>query len=255
MSDVLFVCLQPVDGIERDPALPADLEMKVWTPVARLTADVAEGLPFDHALPLRHRGVAQVSVERVVAAPVVQQDRREIRAEWAGEADGTARDRPHRRPRRCGDADAVPRDAGVYRTGGVAELVHDLALHRPLELAQVCGGNRGRRRDGAARLGLAPGALERHDAVVQALFVALELGESLRRLARAAARLAQRGLARVLEGEIALQLVRALVLAAAQGVARVHQRLALARDPTLQLEHVVGEQAILTADEIEILVA
>ena len=59
----------------------------------------------------------------------------------------------------------------------------------------------------------------------------------------------------MLQRQVALQLVGALVLAAPQGVARVHQRLALARDAALQLEHVVGEQPVLAADEVEILVA
>ena len=59
----------------------------------------------------------------------------------------------------------------------------------------------------------------------------------------------------MLEREITLQLVGALVLAAAEGVARVHQRLPLAGDAVAQLGHVVLEQAILLADEEEVLVA
>src|SRR5439155_10427963 len=75
----LFVRLQPVDGIERDPSLAADLEVEVRAAVARLPADVADDLPFDHALPLCHGGgIAQVPVEAVVATPVVEQHRREV---------------------------------------------------------------------------------------------------------------------------------------------------------------------------------
>src|SRR5439155_575881 len=83
----------------------------------------------------------------------------------------------------------------------------------------------------------AAGPLESGDPVVQAFLVALQLRQALGRFPRAAARLRERGLAGALEREVALQLVGPLVLAAAQGVACVDQRLALARDPALQLGH------------------
>jgi len=51
----------------------------------------------------------------------------------------------------------------------------------------------------AAGFGFAAGALQRFDPVVQRVFVALKTREPLLRLLRAAARLAQVGLPRVLE--------------------------------------------------------
>ena len=82
-------------------------------------------------------------------------------------------------------------DAGVVRAGGGAELVHDPPLHRPVELAQVRGGDGGGRRGGAARFGLTAGALQSDDAVVQTLLVALELGQALQGLPRTAPRLTE----------------------------------------------------------------
>src|SRR5207244_1198988 len=59
----------------------------------------------------------------------------------------------------------------------------------------------------------------------------------------------------VLEGQVAVQLFGALVLAPAQHVARVDQRLPLPGDAPVQLRHVVRQQAILPAHEIQVLVA
>src|SRR6266702_813320 len=127
-------------------------------------------------------------------------------------------------------------------------------LFGPVELAQVCRGDGGGG-GGAARLGLTPCALERHNAVVQALLVALELGQALQRLARTAPRLPQRRLPLALEGEVAVQLFGALVLAPSQHVPRVDQRLPLPADAPLQLRHVVRQEAVLPAHEIQVLVA
>src|SRR5207245_10378924 len=104
------------------------------------------------------------------------------------------------------------------------ELERVLRLDGAVEVAQFRRGDGGGGR-GAASLGLAPRALERHDAVVQALLVALELGQALERLARTAPRLSQRRLPLVLEGQVAVQLSGALVLAPSQHAARVDQRL------------------------------
>src|SRR6267142_589361 len=98
-------------------------------------------------------------------------------------------------------------------------------------------------------------ALQRLDPVVERVFVALKTREPLLRLLRAAARRAQVGLPLVLERQVAAQLVGALAAAPAQCLARIHEQLALPRDAVAQLVHVVGEQAILPAHEIEIFVA
>src|SRR6266513_911711 len=148
----------------------------------------------------------------------------------------------------------MPRDAGVVRARGGAELIHDASLHGPVELAQVRGRDGGGS-GGAAGLRFSPGALERDDAVVQALLVALELGQALQGLARTAPRFAQRRLPLTLERHVAVQLFGALVLAPPQRVARVDQRLSLPADTPLQLRHVVRQQPILPADEIQVFVA
>src|SRR5213593_1018266 len=250
----LAVSLQPVDGIQGDPALPAHLEVEVRPPVARLPADVPDDLTFGDALAPGDRGLAQVPVEAVVPAAVIEQHRCEIGAERPGEAHGAARDGAHRRARGRCDPDAVPGDSGVVGPRRGAKLIDDRPVHRPVELAQIGRGDR-RCGGGAVRLGLPPRALQSRDAVVQALLVALELGETLLRFARAAAGLAQRRLPLALEGEIALQLFGALAPAAPQGVACVDERLALSGDPALQLEHVVREQAVLPGHEVEVFVA
>src|SRR2546426_4725472 len=126
------------------------------------------------------------------------------------------------------DPDAVPGDAGVVRAGRGAELVQDLAVHRPVELAQVGGRDRSGRGRGAPGLRLAARALERGDAVVEAALVPLERGEPLLRLSRAASRLDERSLPRVLQTHVAPQLVAPLAAAPPQRVARVEQRLAFA---------------------------
>src|SRR4029077_9901925 len=110
------------------------------------------------------------------------------------EAHRAAGDRADGRAGRRRDADAMPRDARVVGAGGGAELVHDAALHGPVQLAQVRRGDRGGGRGGAAGFRLAAGALEGDDAVVEALFITLELREALLCLARTAPRLPQRGL-------------------------------------------------------------
>src|SRR5258708_12778451 len=71
--------------------------------------------------------------------------------------------------------------------------------------------------------------------------------------AGAAARLAQALLARVLQLEVMIELVGAFAAAPAQLVARFHEHLAFARHPIAQLEHVVGEQAILPAHHVQVL--
>src|SRR5581483_6471011 len=116
------------------------------------------------------------------------------------------------------DADAVPGEAGVVRARRGAEAVDDPAFDGPIELAEIGGRDRGRRGGRAARLGVAAGALERGDPVVEGLFVALQLREPLPRLARAAARGPQGRLALVLERDVACQLLGALRLAAGEGV-------------------------------------
>src|SRR5436309_1550241 len=252
---MLAVRLQPVDRIQGDAALPAHLEVEVRAPVARLAADVPDDLAFRDPFALGDSGLAEVAVEAVVPAAVIEQDRREIGAERPGEAHGAGRDGAHRRACGCRDPDAVPGDPGVVGPGRGAELVDDPAVHGPVELAQIGRGDRRDRRRGAPCESLLPGALQGRDAVVQVLLVALELGETLLRFAGAPTGLPERRLPRALEREIALQLLGALALAAPQGVARVHEHLALARDPPLPLEHVVREQAVLPAHEVEVFVA
>src|SRR5437763_10151754 len=252
---MLAVRLQPVDRIQGDPALPAHLEVEVRPPVARLAAHVPDDLALRDPFALGDGGLAEVAVEAVVPAAVIEQDRREIGAERPGEAHAAGRDGAHRRTCRCRDPDAVPGDPGVVGPGRGTELVDDPAVHGPVELAQIGRGDRRGRRRGAPCQSLPPGALQGRDAVVQVLLVALELGETLLRFAGAPAGLPERRLPRALEREIALQLLGALALAAPQGVARVDEHLALAGDPPLQLEHVVREQPVLPAHEVEVLVA
>src|SRR6185437_10836576 len=72
---------------------------------------------------------------------------------------------------------------------------------------------------------------------------------------RALRRVSQRRLPLALEGQIAIQLYGALVLASPQHVAPVDERLPLPADAPLQLRHVVRQQAILPAHEIQVLVA
>src|SRR6266702_4512982 len=245
---------QPVYGIQRNPSPAANLEMEMRPLIARPPADVPEGLAADHALTLRHGRVAQVPVEAVVAASMVDQHRREVGPERAGQAHGAGGHGPHRRPRGGRDADAVPRNARLVRARAGAEPIQQPSVNRPVELADIRGGDRGRGRR-SARLRLEPGPLERRDPVVQALLVALELGEALERLARAAPGGAQRRLPLPLDRQVPVQLLGALGLAPRQGIACVDQGLALSPDPPLQLGHVVLEQAILLAHEKEVLVA
>src|SRR5207244_11756988 len=174
-----------------NPSLPAQPVVDVRPPVALLPADVPDDLAFGDALAPGDRGLAQVPVEAVVPAAVIEQHRREVGPERPGEAHGATRDGAHRRARGRCDPDAVPGDSGVVGPRRGAKLIDDRPVHRPVELAQIGRGDR-RCGRGAVRLGLPPRALQGRDAVVQALLVALELGETLLRFARAAAGLAQR---------------------------------------------------------------
>src|SRR5205807_2541375 len=82
-----------------EAAAPTDLEGQGRPLIARPATHVADELPLEDALPRGHRRVAQISVERVVTAPVIDQHRGEVRAERAGQAHGAGGDLPHRRPR------------------------------------------------------------------------------------------------------------------------------------------------------------
>src|SRR5439155_1557763 len=195
--------LQPVDGVEGDAALAPDLEVQVGSLIARPAPHMAEDLPFGDALPFGDCRVIQVAVEAVIAAAVIDQNGFEVGAEGSRKAHGAARDAADGGAGRRRDSDAVPRQAGVVRACGGAELVHDAPLHGPVELAQVRGGDGGGGSGGAAGFRLTPGALEGHDAVVQALLVALELGQALQGLPRTAPRLAQRRLPLALERQVA----------------------------------------------------
>src|SRR5437660_9338370 len=107
----LSVAFEPVDRIERDPPLSPNLEVQVRAVVARLAAHVADHLPLEDALAFHHRrGVAQIPVEAVIAASVVELHRGEVCPERPGEAYDAARDGAHWRPLRRRDPDAVPRD-------------------------------------------------------------------------------------------------------------------------------------------------
>src|SRR5437667_295930 len=245
--------LQPVDGVEGDAALAPDLEVQVGSLIARPAPDMAEDLPFGDSLPFGDCRVIQVAVEAVIAAAVIDQNGFEVGAEGSRKAHEAARDAADGGAGRRRDSDAVPRQAGVVRACGGAELVHDASLHGPVELAQVRGGDGGAGSGGAAGFRLTPGSLEGHDAVVQALLVALELGQTLQGLPRTAPRLAQRRLPLALERQVAVQLFRALVLAPSQHVARVDQRLPLPADAPLQLRHLVRQQAILPAHPVQVI--
>ncbi len=230
--------------------------MEVRAFVARLTANVADHLPANDALALADGRIIQVGVERVVPAAVVDQHRRQVQAERSREADGARGDRAHRGADGCLDADPVPRNARVVRTGGRSEWINDQPLDGPIQAAEI------RRRDRtggcgrhAARLGVAARALESFDPIVERPLVAVETRQPLLRLARVAARLPQIRLPRVLEGEIAAQLIGALAPPPAQCFSGIDEQLALPRHAVAELVHVIGEQAILATDEVEILVA
>src|SRR6266705_886136 len=55
--------LKPVDRIEGDAALAANLEVEVGSLVTRLTAHVADDLALEHALSRGHGRIAQGTVE------------------------------------------------------------------------------------------------------------------------------------------------------------------------------------------------
>src|SRR5207244_214686 len=256
-------------------SLTPDFEVQVRPLIARRAPNVSDDLTAGDPLALGDDGVAEVAVERVVAPAVVQQDGREVGAERAGEADAARGHRAHGRAGRRRDPDAVPRNAGLVGAGRRAELVEDLAVHRPVELAQVGGRDRGGRGRGPPGLRLAARPLERGDAVVEAALVPLERREPLFRLARAAPRLDERGLPRVLQAHVALQLVAALGAAPPQRVARAEQQVYgdavdLTREPVdltvqlvddavgrflleLDVGQLVGERVRLRAQPLELL--
>src|SRR5437588_11261846 len=62
---------QPVNGIQGDPPTSPDLEVQMRPLVARPAAHVADDLPLEDPPARGHRRVAQVSVEGVLAAPVI----------------------------------------------------------------------------------------------------------------------------------------------------------------------------------------
>src|SRR3989441_909809 len=152
-------------------------------------------------------------------------------------------------------ADPVARDARVVRACGRAERIDDRAVDRPVESTEVRRADRAGCGGGPPRLRLTASAFQSLDPVVERALVLVEPGQSLLRLARAAPRLPQARLPFPFEGEIAVQLVGALVLAPRERFARVDEQLPLARDPVAQLVHVVGQQAVLAAHEVQVLVA
>src|SRR5216117_2152458 len=138
-------------------------------------ASVAPG----YALAFGHRRVVEVGVEGVVAAAVVHDHRRQIGAHVADQRHGARGDGPDGRAGRRADADPVPGDARVAGTRRGTELVEQPAVHRPVELAEARGRDGGRSGRGAARLGLAAGALEARDEVGDAPLLAAGGGEAL----------------------------------------------------------------------------
>src|SRR6266436_5593785 len=250
-------CAQPIAGIQRDAALAANLEVKVWAFVARLAADVADHLSANDPIARADGRIIQVGVERVVAPAVVDQHRRQVEPERTGEADRAGRDCADRRADRGLDADPVAWDARVVGTGRRAEGIDDRPspFHRPVETAEVGGCDGAGPRGYAARLRCAPRALECLNAVVERFLVAIEARQSLLCLARVAPSLPQVRLPLVLEREVTPQFVGPLAPAPAQRLARIHEELALPLDAAPQLVHVVREQPVLLGDEMEVLVA
>src|SRR5438552_3394964 len=229
--------------------------MEVRAFVARRTADVADHLAAQNAIALVNGRVVQVGVERVVATTMVDQDRRQVEPQRSRETHGAARDRADRGADRRPDPDAVAGDARIVGAGRRAERIDDGALDRPIEAAEVARRDRAGSSGDAARLRLAPGAFQRLDPIVERAFIAIQAREPLLRRPRAAAGRAEVGFALALEREITAELIGPLLAATCERLTRIHEELALARDAVTQLEHVIGEQAVLPAHEEQVLIA
>src|SRR5439155_12401280 len=248
---------QAVAGIQCYAALAANLEMEVRAFVARCAADVSDHLTAGDTVTLPHGRVVQVGVDGIVPAAVVDQHGRQIQAQRSREADGAGGDRADRRADGRLDADTVARNARVVGTGRRAEGIDDRAppFHRPIETAEIRRRDRAGPGGDATRLRRATRALERLDAVVERALVLIETGEPLLRLPRVAASFPQVRLSLVLEREVAPQLIGPLAPAPAQRLPGIDEQLALPRHAVAQLVHVIGEEAVLAAHQIEILVA
>src|SRR5204862_6199235 len=128
--------------------------MQVRTLISRFAADVPDDLTANDVLALPHGGVIQIGIEGVIAAAVIEQHRREVEAEWTGQAHRARRDRVYRRAHGRFDPDSVTGDARVVRACRRAEGIGDRTFDRPGGPTERGGTDRAGRRGGYPRLRL-----------------------------------------------------------------------------------------------------
>src|SRR6185312_9716685 len=109
-----------------------------------------------------------------------------VSAELPCEHHVTRCNRAHRSARRRRDANPIPAQRRVVRADDAAEVVKDVAVHRPLQLAVIRRLDRACAASDGARLAApAPACgLDGRDDVVEPGLAALDLGQPLLRLAR-----------------------------------------------------------------------
>src|SRR5512132_1798956 len=117
----------------------ANLEVKMGGKIRVGDADATDHLALRDGLQLPHVGAVQRSVDRVVAAAVIDDDGQTVGSELPHADDFSVGHRTHAGAHTRLDADAVPANRRVARRLRLTKRVDERAIHRPIELAVVAG--------------------------------------------------------------------------------------------------------------------
>ena len=163
----------------------------------------------------------------------------------------------HGRARRGGDADPVPAQRRVVGTHDAAEVVENVAVHRPVELAIIRRADRARAARGGARprSSAASLRLDRRDDVVEPALALSDLRETLLGLARVLLDLLQALLPLLLECREPRFFFGFLRPVLAHAALERHEIGALAANLCAQIVDALDQRAVVQRDLVQILVA
>src|SRR3990172_3633165 len=147
----LTPALQPVQRVQRDAPVAADLELDVRALVRALPPGKTYHVARCHALPLAHLHLGEVQVQGIEPAAVIDNDARPVGAKRLSHLHHAPGHGADRRSRRYADPDALAHDGGVVGQAIRTEPVHQVAAYGPVELPQVAGAEGGRSRRGRGR--------------------------------------------------------------------------------------------------------
>src|SRR3989304_69498 len=135
----LTPALQPVQRVQRDAPVAADLELDVRALVRALPPGKTYHVARCHALPLAHLHLGEVQVQGIEPAAVIDNDARPVGAKRLSHLHHAPGHGADRRSRRYADPDALAHDGGVVGQAIRTEPVNQVARDGPVELPQVAG--------------------------------------------------------------------------------------------------------------------